>query len=109
MKSSATCPVPAPGAPEDSLIPAAGAGDAETVESLLRAGAGPNAGDAAGQTALHHAVRAGHARTAACLLAYGADHARPDGNGQTPLAVPFINLATLHAVRQHYHRFARRR
>ncbi len=91
------------------LMAAAARGDAATLEQLLEDGAPPDARDARGQTALHHAVRRMRPRAAAILLAYGADHTVTDARGRAPLSLDFTTIEQIHATRQWYRRFHRRR
>jgi hypothetical protein len=87
------------------LHAAARGGDAGAVERLLDSGAAIDDADAHGRTALHHAVIGGHAHTAAVLLAHGADARRVDRDGRAALDPTALRAETLHAIRQHYHRF----
>lgn len=90
---------------ETPLMKVAEQGDVESAESLLDQGVDPNEQNDLGQTALHLAVKGGHVSLAACLLAYGEDHTLPNKNGHIPLGQDYTNPATLHCIRQHYHRF----
>jgi beta-lactamase regulating signal transducer with metallopeptidase domain len=67
------------------LHQAAAGGHVQTVQELVRAGADPNARDAAGQTPLHLAAAGGHGQTAEALIRLGSDPNARDAAGQTPL------------------------
>jgi len=71
---------------DSELADAAERGDAETVQTLIRAGADVNAAQNGGMTALHWAAQGGHAEMARMLLVAGAfpDAATRNG-GYTPL------------------------
>ena len=85
---------PAADAPRDSLQPEPGAtalhraaltGDRALVDSLLRAGADPGAGDQAGAQPLHYAARAGRREVVALLVDHGARVDAAADGGVTPL------------------------
>lgn len=80
----------------------------EQIEILLIAGANPEDRDNFGRSALHYAARCGKAKAAACLLAYGADHKNTDIVGRSPLSLDFIDMVTLHSIRQQYRRFRKK-
>ncbi len=71
---------------DSELADAAERGDAETVQTLIRAGADVNAAQNGGMTALHWAAQGGHPQMARMLLVAGAfpDAATRNG-GYTPL------------------------
>ena len=73
MLALAACSEDAPPPSGDELIAAAGAGDAERVDELLRRGANVDASDVSGRTAVTHAAYGGHAAVVLMLVAAGAD------------------------------------
>ena len=68
-----------------ALMRAAGAGDAESVQRLIDAGANVNATDMSGRTALMWAALGGHAGAVRLLLYAGADAQASHKNGVTAL------------------------
>jgi ankyrin repeat protein len=66
-------------------------GDKQAVVSLLKAGAGVNAPQGDGATALHWAVYLEDAETAGLLLRAGARADAPNNYGVTPLALAALN------------------
>lgn len=73
---------------ETALISAARKGDAETVRSLIRAGAVVNAKDDSGATALTVAASQGHTEIVRTLLQAGADANAKNDSGVTALMAP---------------------
>ena len=71
----------------EDLINAAGNGDISTVQALLAKGAGVNAKDNNGMTALMHASELGRLEVVQALLAKGADVDAKDDYGRTVLIV----------------------
>jgi uncharacterized protein len=69
------------------LHSAAAGGSAETVRSLLVAGANPNARQNGGFAALHAAAQNGDAQMARDLLEHGADPSLPTDDGRTALSI----------------------
>jgi hypothetical protein len=69
----------------EALILAAGRGDRNEVERLLRDGAYVNAKDRLGMMAIHAASRIGNVEIVRLLLVYGADVNARAGDGCTPL------------------------
>ena len=70
-----------------ALIAAAGAGDVERVNDLLRAGAGVRARDAGGRTALTAAAYGNHVDVARVLIEAGADVNAKDDTTQSPYLI----------------------
>ena len=69
------------------LMLAAGAGHAEVVRSLLKAGEDPKRTAADGATALHRAAAQGNLEVVGLLLEAGADPALTDSRGKTAAAL----------------------
>lgn len=67
------------------FISAAHAGDVETIQRLLAAGADPNQVGETGETALMAAAHQGHLAAVETLIAAGADVNAADANGWTAL------------------------
>ena len=67
-----------------SLLIAAGEGNYEEVENILKQGADINAKNKGGFTALHEAAKNGHATTVSLLLNRGADINAKNRDGETP-------------------------
>jgi len=89
---------------EQQLVDWVRAGATASVRDALSRGADPNSTGGDGEPALRIAAAGGHAEIAAWLLWHGADFERKDRRGRPALSPEAIGLATLHRIRQHFHR-----
>ena len=86
----------------EKLLKVARMGLADSIKSLIEAGANCNATDKDGWTPLHYAAERDEAECIAVLLAAGADMSIKDNEGHTPfhLAVISLSISAAQALRE---------